>query len=141
MNRCILLLVIALFAAPTTACDGYAELPLPVREQADLIIESVDLHPGAAGLIQVAVELPEDVTGPIFVVVPPLTTSDRAATINWAVGACPTLGADQTTARLRLCLAVETIAGGEKIEPFSLQGVIEAWGPRRRFNVSGEVTP
>ena len=57
-------LVIALLAIGASACGGYAELPIQVREQAQLSVEAVSLHPGAVGTVQIALQAPDDVVGP-----------------------------------------------------------------------------
>lgn len=127
-------------AGGSAACDGYAEIPVPVREGAELTVESVDLHPDAVGLVQVSVTLPEEYQGTMVVVDPPTTYVAHAGVVSWAVGACPRNELPETAVTIRLCVAVLTFAA-PSAEPFDLHLVLEARAHSRRFSVSGEVAP
>ena len=136
----------ALVVLAATGCGGYAELPMPVRESAHLVAEYVDLHPDAMGQLQLAVDLPADVVGPLVVVAAPAVRSTRPVVVNWAVGPCrDAAGQDvpQTlavTSLLTVCAAVYT-TGGVTVEPFTVDMVVEERHAGRRFNVSGTVDP
>lgn len=134
-----LLVVTALLAA--SACSGYGDLPVPVREAAPLVVEAVALAPGRTGRVQVRADLPASVTGPIHVLASPVTFEPNAAVLGWSAGPCPGLAAPQTPDPARLCLAVVTATGVGADAPFTVNVLFEARAQARRFTVTGEVTP
>jgi hypothetical protein len=134
-------LLLAAAALSASACSGYGDLPLPVREEAPLVIEAVDLTPGRTGRVQVRAELPASVSGPMHVLASPVTFDPNAAVLGWSAGPCPNLPAPQTPDPARLCLAVVMATGVGADRPFTLNVLFEARAQARRFTVTGEVTP
>lgn len=132
------LAALALVAA-ASACDGYAALDLPVREGTGLEVEHADLHAGANGLVQVRVDLPDGVTGPLVVVSPPQAGGALAAVTGYAHGPCP--GAPEPAAGegvLRLCVSVFVEAGPDP-GGLALGLVVESRHDDRRFSAIGSV--
>lgn len=125
-----------------TACGGYADLPVQVREQAELQIEAVSLFPGAVGTIQVALVAPEDVDGPLWLVGTPdaIASNVDVTVVGWAYGGCG--GASDESPPdgvLQLCIALHT-PGAVKPEGLLVGAVVDARAQARRFTVIGEVS-
>ena len=136
-------LVIALLAIGASACGGYAELPIQVREQAQLSVEAVSLHPGAVGTVQIALQAPDDVVGPLWLVGGPEVLAEDAAIriVGWAYGACrawtPATDVPEEAA-LRLCLAVYT-PRSQRPTGVYVGVVADARAQARRFAAINEV--
>ena len=134
-GRALVLIAIA----GTLACDGYADLPLPLREFGPLRVERADRFSEGPGLAQVALDPPADALGPFVIVGHPDALSDGAAVLTWAVGACP--GAPTATdPALRLCLAIVYARGAEEPPPLAIGVVVESRGDARRFTLTGTIT-
>ncbi len=124
--------------ATSGACGGYAELPLPVREQATLVAEYTSLSPGDVGVVQLAADLP-DVEGAIYVVSPPEAAGPGVTLENWAIGSCPGAPTPALDGAFRVCIALRTTAG---VAPTgSLVGlVLDARAQGRRFTAVGGIS-
>jgi hypothetical protein len=122
-------------------CDGYADLPLPLRETATLRVERVERFSEGPGLVQIALDPPTDALGPFVVVGHPSVLSGRAAVLSWAFGTCR--GAPEPSdPALRLCIAVVYQHGSQIPPPVSLALVVESRSDARRFTLSGaEASP
>ena len=135
---------IVLVACAFAACDGYADLPLPLREFASLRVERVARFTEGPGLVQVALDPPSDALGPFAIVGHPAALSDGAEVASWAVGPCAG-SAPPPDSALRLCLAVELARGGEAPPPLAIGVVVESRADARRFTLTGveptEATP
>lgn len=136
MNARALMLVAI---AGALACDGYAELPLPLRELGPLRVERADRFSEGPGLAQIALDPPADALGPFVIVGHPAALSDGAAVLSWAVGGCPGSPTPADPA-LRLCLAVAFARGGAEPPPLAIGVVVESRGDARRFTLTGSVT-
>lgn len=123
---------LACIALMVTACSGYDDLPLPIRETADLRIEHVERFTEGPGVVQVALDPPGDAAGPFVVVGHPAAQSQGARVIAWAVGPCRGQAAPSDNAT-RLCLTVQWSAD----EPLILTTVIESRADARRFTLVG----
>ena len=121
-------------ALALAACDGYADLPLALREVGDLQIVSVERFSTGPGKVEIVLEPPNDARGPFSVVGHPIALSNGARVLSWAVGRC----SGETSGPLALCLAVATTSR----EPLALALVVESRGDSRRFTLIGqEATP
>jgi len=135
----------ALLVALAPACDGYAELPIQVRERAEIVVEAVSLSPGAVGTIQVAVLGPDDLIGPLWLVGTPAAIADNThvQVVGWAHGPCRPWTATPATpdedAAMRLCLAVY-VSPSVRPEGMLIGAVVDARAQARRFTAIGEVT-
>ncbi|MFO0748749.1 MAG: hypothetical protein U1F43_24260 [Myxococcota bacterium] len=135
------LLVAALLATFTAACSGYDDLPLPIRELGDLRVERVERFVEGPGVVQIALDPPNDAAGPFVVVGHPAfevgTSASTGRVIAWAFGPCRGSPAPADAA-LRLCLAVQWSG----TDPATLTVVVESRADARRFTLVGsEVTP
>ena len=119
-------------------CGGYAELPLPVREDAALVAEYAALSPGEVGLVQLAAELPGGAQGAIYVVSPPEAAGPGVTLENWAIGTCRGAPAPPLDGAFRMCVALRTTEG---VAPTgALIGVVlDARAEGRRFTAVGGV--
>lgn len=141
MSRARQAAVAALLAVLAGGCGGYAELPIPLREEATLVVESADLHPGAAGKLQLRLDFPDDVdapSGPVLVVGPPaaIATNVDPTVINWAYGTCD--GANASASPLRVCLAV-FMPPGELPVGMRVGLIVDSRTESRRFSAIGDV--
>ncbi len=120
-------------------CDGYADLPLPLREFAPLRVERADRFSEGPGLAQIALDVPSDALGPFVVVGHPTAISDGAAVQSWAFGSCrgSPLPSNPGDVALRLCLAVAYVRGGSNPPPLAIAIVVESRADARRFTLSG----
>ncbi len=140
MSRLLTTLGALALLSLASACGGYAELPLPVREMASLESEGVDLYPGAIGQVQLVTAMPEDVVGPLFVVGPPIVSQGASVTVSWSIGRCPGFppppeGDDPL---LRLCVALFTAEG--TLPPLlGIDAVVEERHSGRRFTVGTDI--
>lgn len=123
-------------ALAALACDGYAELPLPLREFGRLRVERAERFTEGPGLAQVALDAPSDALGPFVIVGRPVALNVDAAVLSWAVGPC-TKTAPMPDPALRLCLAVEYARGGAEPGPLAIGVVVESRGDARRFTLTG----
>jgi len=121
-----------------TACDGYADLPLPLRELGPLRIEQVSHFTEGPGLVQIALDPPSDAVGPFVIVGHPAAVSQGAAVLAWAFGPCQ--GSVAPDPALRLCLAVVFGRGGTVAPPLAIALVVESRAEGRRFTLSGVET-
>ena len=132
-----------------SGCQGYWDAPLQVREQLELIVERVDLHPGAAGTIQVSVSAPDGLDEPLWVVGSPdvLAENPTFVSLGWAYGPChnwpnptqtPADELETSSASVRLCVAVYT-ADQSNWTSLYLGIVLDARKQRRRFTAAAEV--
>jgi hypothetical protein len=122
-----------------SACDGYADLPLPLREQGPLSIERVERFSEGPGRVQLVLEPPADALGPFALVGHPTVTSSGAAVLAWALGTCD--GSPAPDPRLRVCASVRWTRGGATPTTLGMALVLESRGDARRFTLSGEVAP
>jgi hypothetical protein len=137
--------VIALLALGASACGGYADLPVQVREQALLTVEAATLFPGAVGTVQVAIHAPDDVTDPLWLVGGPELLADDVSIriVGWAYGACRAWTAsapgELEEAGMRLCLSVYT---PPSVPPTGVYVgvVVDDRAQARRFAAISEVT-
>jgi hypothetical protein len=123
-----------LVSAPSLGCEGYADLPLDLRESGDLTIVSVQRFSMGPGKVEITLAPPTDATGPFTIVGHPGSLTAGATVLTWALGGC-----DQTAspaAGLRLCLAVQFTADAEAA-PLVLGLVLESRGDGRRFTLLG----
>lgn len=111
-------------------CDGYADLPLQLRERGDLSIVSVERFATGPGRVEILLEPPNDALGPFAIVGHPAVLSDGARVASWAFGRC----SGETSGPLALCLSVATTTA----EPIVLALVLESRGDGRRFTLIGE---
>lgn len=123
---------------PLAACDGYADLPLPLREQGPLEIEAVSRFTEGPGRVQLVLAPPADALGPFAVVGHPTVLSGGATVLAWALGTCSGPAPDP---RLRVCATVRWTRGGASPAPLAMALVLESRGDARRFTLSGEVAP
>ena len=124
-----------------SACDGFAEIKLPIREAAPMRVEAQDIRAMGPGLIQLAIDGPEGLQGPAFVVVPPVTRDTSLVPLNFAIGPCPSLqDAGSGEPALRLCVAVQDNGASDQ-RSGSIEAVIDFWPSGRRFNVRAELEP
>lgn len=132
--RCALIGAIAL----GFGCDGYADLPLPLREFGPLRVERADRFSEGPGLAQIALDTPSDALGPFVVVGHPTALSDGATVLSWAFGTCRGSPAPSTPGdvALHLCLAVTYTRGGS-IPPLAIAVVVESRSDARRFTLTG----
>lgn len=124
-------------ALALTACPGYADLPVPVREVGGLEVEAIFLSSEGPGRVQVAIDVPADAVGPAWIVGHPASALDEARVVAWATGPCPDEAAPGD-ARPRLCLALEVQAATLPAE-IPLTAVVETRGDGRRFTLVGAV--
>lgn len=122
-----------------SACDGYADLPLPLREQGPLSIERVERFSEGPGRVQLVLEPPADALGPFALVGHPTVLSGGATTLSWALGTCDRRAAPDP--RLRVCVTVRWASGGAAPEPLAMALVLESRADVRRFTLSGEASP
>ena len=143
--------VVAIALAPLLACQGYWDAPLQVREELSINVEAFNLHPGAIGTLQLSLNAPEDVEGPLFVVgSPDILAEDPAVTpVAWGYGACsahdgpgsaPDSQGQEDKASLRVCMAVYTPAAATW-SPLYVGLVVDSRRKRRRFSATAEVPP
>lgn len=131
-------------AALIAGCEGYADLPLPLREFAALRVERADRFSEGPGLAQIALDTPSDALGPFVVVGHPSALSDGATVQSWAFGTCrgSPPPANPSDTALRLCLAVAYASGGSPPPPLAIAIVVESRADARRFTLSGvEASP
>ncbi len=123
-----------------SACSGYGDLPLPLRESTAMVTTWVDLYPDATGRIEVAPELPPDAAeGLITIVGSPQSDHAFAQVINWAAGPCRDETRTQDVPLGTICVAVYTDQA-LGATAFNLTWVVELRASGRRFTVDGEVT-
>lgn len=120
----------AQLAAGLTGCDGYAELPIALRERGALTVVSVERFANGPGRVEVRLEPPTDALGPFVVVGHPGSLTLGATVESWAVGRC----SGEVVGPLSLCLSVRTRSD----EPLVLGLVLESRGDGRRFTLLGE---
>lgn len=116
--------------AALTGCEGYAELPIALRERGALTVVSVERFVGGPGRVEVRLEPPGDALGPFVVVGHPGSLTSSATVESWAVGRC----SGEVAGPLSLCLSVRT----SSLEPLVLAAVVESRGDGRRFTLLGE---
>ena len=120
------------------ACDGYADLPLPLREFGTLRVERADRFSEGPGLAQIALDVPSDALGPFVIVGNPQVVSDGAAVQSWAVGTCRGSPVPPTNdPAMRACLAVLYTRGATAPAPLSVAIVVESRADARRFTLVG----
>ncbi len=129
--------IAAALSLATGACSGYADLPLPLREQAALAVESIAVFPGATGRAQITIDLPDDVAGPVVLVGHPLSATPGLRVTAWAWGPCPD-GPPPSDDSPRLCLAIEADAATPTPGALTLSLVAESRADARRFTVFGD---
>jgi hypothetical protein len=117
-------------------CDGYADLPLPLRELGPLRVERAERFSEGPGLVQIALDPPSDALGPFVVVGHPTILSEGASVLAWAYGTCRGAPAAADPAQ-RLCLAVTLERGGTIPGPLAVAVVVESRGDARRFTLKG----
>ncbi len=127
------LVPIMLVAVTGPACDGYADLPLALRERGDLSIVSADRFATGPGKVEILLEPPADALGPFVVVGHPAVLSAGARVSSWALGRC----SGESTGPLAMCLSVVTAT----TDPLVLALVVESRGDGRRFTLIGEEAP
>jgi uridine phosphorylase len=131
----VAMLAVALLVA---ACDGYNDLPLQQREEAELSVEYAALVAGAPGRLQLVADLPADAAGPVVVVGSPIASSAALRVDGYSLGACRGT-APPADSRLRVCVAATARSGLRSQAIVRVGIVVEARGSARRFNVSGDV--
>ncbi len=119
---------------PSLGCEGYADLPLDLRESGDLDIVSVQRFSEGPGKVEIVLAPPTDATGPFTIVGHPGSLTTGASVLTWALGACDQTAAPATG--LRLCLAVQFNDNAE-VAPLVLGLVLESRGDGRRFTLLG----
>ncbi|MGB0592391.1 MAG: hypothetical protein ACPGU1_22120 [Myxococcota bacterium] len=144
---------LAIAALGLTACQGYWEAPIQVREQLDGALERVDLYPGAVGTIQLRFDAPDDLSGPLWMIGSPeiLAEDPRLAVIGWAYGPCnawpqaadaptyePADESGDAEQALRLCVAVY-LPLTPPASPFYIGAVVDSRLEGRRFTAAAEV--
>lgn len=128
-------------ALALAACDGYADLPLPLRELGSLRVERVERVSEGPGLAQIALDPPSDALGPFTVVGHPSALSAGAGVLAWAFGPCRGAPTPPDPA-IRLCLAIAWQRGAAIPEALAIALVVESRADARRFTLTGrEVTP
>lgn len=137
-------LVLVLVGSLGGACDGYGDLPLPQRETAEMVVEGSDLYFGRVGTVQLRADLPEDATGPFYLVASPSILAPNANAVRWAGGPCvhpatPTPALDAQS--LRLCVTVVMAKGEAASAPFDVYLIVEDRGTARRFDATATVEP
>jgi hypothetical protein len=115
-------------------CEGYADLPLALRERGDLRIERSPRFSEGPSRVELTLLPPSDATGP-FVIVGPPTALSPATVETWAVGPCS--GASAADSAIRLCLSVRFDDGAT---PLALALVVESRADARRFTLAGAET-
>lgn len=115
-----------------SACAGYDDLPLQLRELGGLRIERVERYVEGPGVIQIALDPPNDATGPFVVVGSPTVESTGARVIAWAFGPCKGAPTPPDSAQ-RLCLSTQWASH----EPLFVTVVLESRGDARRFSLFG----
>ena len=128
-------LVAAAFSC-ASACGGYDDLPLPIRETAGLRIESIARFTEGPGVVQIALDPPGDAAGPFVIVGHPAAQSLNARVLAWALGPCRGAAAPGDSA-IRLCLTMQW-AGDDALV---LTTVVESRADARRFTLVGEEAP
>jgi len=125
--------------AVAPACEGYLDLPFLQRENAQLEISNLSLFPGAMGLGEIRLQLPEDVTGEVFVVSAPYVRESLPLLVNWAAGPCSPSPAshDENVSPDTFCMTLYQ-PRGFKAASFSVEMVVEERATARRFSVLGE---
>ena len=123
----------SLVTVALTACSGYDELPLPLRELGSLRVERVDRFVEGPGVVQIALDPPSDASGPFAVVGHPAFQSDAGRVIAWAYGPCRG-GPTPSDGALRLCLAAQWAT----TSPVAIGLVVESRADARRFTLFGE---
>jgi len=121
-------------SAPSLGCEGYADLPLDLRERGDLDIVSVRRFSEGPGRVEVLLAPPTDATGPFTIVGHPGSLTAGATVLTWALGGCDQTASPATG--LRLCVAVQFTADAE-VAPLVLGLVLESRGDGRRFTLLG----
>lgn len=116
--------------AALSGCDGYADLPIALRERAELSVVSVERFVNGPGRVEVRLLPPSDALGPFVVVGHPGSLTAGATVESWAFGRC----SGEVTGPLTLCLSVRTRSD----EPLVLALVLESRGDGRRFTLLGE---
>lgn len=120
------------------ACDGYADLPLQLREFGTLRVERADRFSEGPGLAQIALDVPADALGPFVIVGNPQAISDGAIVQSWAVGTCRGSPAPALNdPALRACLAVLYARGTPAPDPLGIAIVVESRADARRFTLVG----
>ena len=123
-----------------SACGGYLDVPIQQREQADLVVEYAALSPGAIGRVQVAAPAPEDVTGPLWLMSPPIAVAPLAnvSVVGYHLGPCEP-EASPVDDTLRVCVAVFCPAGQD---PSGMQIALVADNREtlRRWTYAAEVS-
>lgn len=114
------------------ACGGYDEVPLALREAAELRVERVERFVEGPGVVQIALDPPSDATGPFVIVGNPAIQSTGARVIAWAVGPCRGSPAPNDTA-LRLCMSTQWAS----TTPVIVTVVVESRADGRRFTLAG----
>jgi hypothetical protein len=119
-------------------CTGYSELPFPLREQATLQVEALELFPGDVGRLQVKLDL--EAVGPWVLVSNPEILEANLSVVSWALGVCPGLGEPGADPSLRLCIAAYW-DGSAAIDSISLGLIAQRVADGQRFTVFGASTP
>ena len=123
-----------------SACGGYLEVPIQEREQAELIIEYATFSPGAIGTVQVLAPAPEDVSGPLWLMSPPVAVAPLASVsvVGYHLGPCEPEATPIDDA-LRVCVAVFCPAGQDPSE-MQLALVADNRETLRRWTYAAEVS-
>jgi hypothetical protein len=111
------------------ACDGYADLPVALRERADLQILDAPRFSEGPSRVEILLSPPSDAIGPFTVVGPPTALSEGAEVLSWAFGPCDA----SPSPALHLCLAMRFTSE----TPLALALVLESRGDARRFTLFG----
>lgn len=134
-----LLALVAFVAGLGAGCEGYADLPLALRERGELTVGTVIRYPTGPSRVEVTLAPPADALGPFVVVGNPTALSAGARVVSWAVGSCAG-EAPSGSGPLKLCLAVGF--GASRAEaPLAVALVVESRGDGRRFTLLGEEAP
>jgi len=120
--------------ALSSGCEGYADLPLDLRERGELTVVSIERFSTGPGRVEIVLAPPSDATGPFTIVGHPGALTAGATVLTWALGGCDE--AASPPAGLRLCLAVQFSASSD-VAPLVLGLVLESRGDGRRFTLLG----
>ena len=122
------------------ACGGYMDVPIQERERATLMVESVDLYPGAIGTVQVVATVPEGAEGPLWLMSPPVAIAPTAnvSMVGYHLGPCHG-DAEPDDEALRICLAVFCPAN-QRPDGLQVALVADSRTELRRWTFSAEVS-
>lgn len=119
--------------ALTLACEGYADLPLALRERGALSIAAHTRHTEGPSRVELTLEPPGDAIGPFTIVGHPAALSAGASVQSWALGRCD--GGIPATG-LTVCASIR-FGQPRETSPLAVAVVIESRGDGRRFTLVG----